>query len=467
MKQAKQIRRLLVTLLAVAMLASALVIPSFALNEKVVYRLEPSTQSPEIGSIFTVTLKLRATRSNGNFNIPYLRFNLHYDPNFFEPLGNNGQGQALSKVDSASGQPSYVRFNGLDVGTEETGHFVVKDFTGDSTKYPTSGASGLNVLVVQWIAPIVSGVTQVLNVEAEGDGGTGTVILQLNFRVKDTAPLDGSAGTIAIFKNYSSANIPFYMSHQPDPSKSDPGDYVDYTPTTNNVDSTAFPVDVANARLSLKPSPHAPTLEVKPGAPVVIKELNAAQQAQYGYTGIIYGFPEKMTQQGTKTKWTDPQYAALGQPNAEWLYAEQIDGLLQTTNLGVLHVSNSSKPEHKWDYGTGSRLTLYDANKSQARAVYYFVVFGDVDGNMIVNLDDYVELKAMLAGLRGDLKLPGTSPSQPTSNLDPYETPYHLAAHVSAPNLATPLSGSDLQKIYNVAVGVDSFIDQKPILPVI
>lgn len=471
MKQTNRIKRLLVTLLAGAMLVSVLWIPSFAANEKVIYTLESSAQSPEIGTIFSVTLKLRATRTEGNFNIPYLRFNLHYNAAFFEPLGYNGQGQVLSKTDTQSGQPSYERFNGMAVpaNAEASGHFAVQDFTGDVKKYPTSGAEGLNVLAVQWIAPVTGGAVQTMNVEAAGDGGKGTALFRINFRVKESAPLDGTSGLIAIFKNYTVEDMPFYMQLLPDPTKNKSTDYYDYTPTENIINTPQFPVDVTGALLSLKPSPHSPTLEVKAGAPVVLKEFNAAQKTKYGYSGIIYGFPESMTQQGTTTGWIDPQYAAAGQPNAEWLYASQIDGYLKTTNLGVLHVSNNGKPEHKWDYGTGTNLSLYSANKTQVVAKYYFVVFGDVDGNFIINLDDYTELKAMLNGLRGTgstyIKLPGTSPSNKTSSNDPYDTPYHLAAHVANTSSAIPLSNADLQKVYNVALGLDTIGTQKPTLP--
>lgn len=458
MKHTHRIRRILAAIVAAALLASGLAITSFAAGEKVVYTLqvEPGKQNPELGSIFYVSLKLKATRTGGKFNIPILRFNLHYDGNFFEPLGFNGVGSALSETDTESGLPSYTRLNGLHEGTVANGNFAIIDQSNRPDKYPRNGAgAGLNVLVVQWIAPVKNGKTTTLNVEAEGFDGNGTEILQIRFRVKETAPLDSATGgRLVIFKDYAVGNdtMPFYFQLLEDPTTSN---YYDYTPTSGDAFSSTFPVDVLRADISIFPKPHSPKLEKVASAPIEIIKFDAVQAAKYKYDGIIYGFPELMTQAGTKTTWTDPQYAAGSDPEAKWLYAEEINSMLKTTNGGILQVSNTGKGEysHSWDYGTGTKVTLYDAAKSDTYGTYYFVVFGDLDGNFIITLDDYVEFKAMLAGKR-EGKLPVVN------SADPYDSAYHMAACVVEPTNGQALGDAEKTKLYLAALGFNQTVSE-------
>ncbi|MDR2524747.1 MAG: hypothetical protein LBC83_00915 [Oscillospiraceae bacterium] len=446
MKWATGIRRAFAALLAVALLASGLAISAAAANEKVYYILQTSDSTPEIGSIIEVTVKLRATHSGGNMNIPLLRFNLHYDPNFYEIMGDAGAGQKLNAtytdVSTGATGSSYERLNGMDLGGE--GNFEIRNATGDEGVNPNDGTgNGLNVVRMQWIAPIVQdGGVSKLGTLTPGNSAEGLAVLLLRFRVKETAPLTGAAGRIAIYKNYSGQDMPFYFYHCPNPEVTSTEGYVDYTPTGSGAPAC---IDVAQALLSLKPRPHAPSLQIKPGAQEKLQLLEGRP-----YQGIIYGFAEEMTEQGTATRWIDPQYASQD----SWNYAAQIDGFLQATNYGVLSVSNAGKPEHKHDYGTGTKATLYDSSKTIPNGEYYFVVFGDVDGNFIVNLDDYVELKAMLAGNR---------PQKYTGGNDAYESPYRVAANVADPGDAV-LGQADLQRLYQVALGMQPItaITQSP-----
>ncbi|MDR2646707.1 MAG: hypothetical protein LBB67_01075 [Oscillospiraceae bacterium] len=454
--------------LAMLMMFGLLTVPSFAAGEKLEFFLETETEHPELGSVFYVSVKIRATAATDNFYIPALRFYLHYSTDYFEPLGYSGIGENLKEFEG--GIPSYVRYTEAFASADAM--FDIADNTGvaDSEKYypqttvlTEQQRAYTGVLVVQWIQAMDSTGMKALK-PARGDGAP-TQILRIGFRVKDeTFSQQSLGGLLAIFKDYSYANFPFYCQYYP--STDLEAEIIDYRTATYAPASSTFPIAVSPP-LRIIPSAHPPLVEAKADASIILSKFTESQVAQYHYNGLIYGFPDIYTRQGTTMILEDPQTpVALGGQGADpWTANELFNDYFVTQNGGMLNFSNNyqtqgepvlTKPEHHYEYGTGTRVALYDAMGSSVRGVYYFVVMGDLDGNFIINLDDYLELKAMIAGER-TAKLPNTA------STDSFDNPYHLAGDVSDTASGSALDQQDLLTLYNAALGITPI--RQPIAP--
>ncbi|MCL2105578.1 MAG: hypothetical protein FWH26_00700 [Oscillospiraceae bacterium] len=450
----KQLKRYLILGLALAMLAGALAVPSSAATEgeKIFYKLVPRTVNPVIGEVFEVAVEITTEMNEPqDFNIAAMRFYVHYSNEYFEPLGYRGAGQAIvQEIDPQSGMYSYDLMGAFSKDDETNKGFGIRDASTPSEreKYPSEipsiMVSSYNALLVQWIAPIEDNVVQFIDDPQEEE------IMILRFRVKQTAPLTTAGGTIAIFKGYPGMDYPFYMERYSEALP--PPGILSYAPTGNvGVNDPSFPIDVSGANCLIKPVPPAPTLQEKQGG-AKIKELSPADKAEYGYDGIIYSFPAVMTQQGTPVRWIDPE-------TGDGAYDARLDNFVEATNMGVLKVSNDNarKSEHPTDYGTGTLVELWDAAETACVAKYYLVVFGDLDGNFIINHDDYVEFLAIQAGLRVEEKFDPAS-------INPYDSPYHMAATVASPGHAGTISNGDLALLYTIAIGIEENYTQPTLI---
>ncbi|MDR2753772.1 MAG: hypothetical protein LBB50_05640, partial [Oscillospiraceae bacterium] len=94
------------------------------------------------------------------------------------------------------------------------------------------------------------------------------------------------------------------------------------------------------------------------------------------------------------------------------------------------------KPENRDVTGTGSLATLWNEGESHSYGGYIMVVFGDLDGNFLIDLDDWAELRAMLAGSR---------PAKMAA-----DSPYFFAADVNHDAL---VDEADLALLYRAALG--------------
>ncbi|MDR1928109.1 MAG: hypothetical protein LBQ33_05670 [Oscillospiraceae bacterium] len=451
----KSAKRILTLGLVMVVFAISMAIPAYAAGEKVYYTLTTDQANPELGSIFTVTLKIQAQNNGNNFHLPSQRLQIFYANNFFEPLGYAGPGADLMKT--VEGVPAYQTFNGFAQGTFDLTDTLIADVPWP-VSITTEIAQNAGVITLQWLGYDANGFYTMKPVEQEE-------VLQLKFRVKETAPLTPTeSGFIGLYKDYTdSTEFPYYMEYLPDPSQvSSPSDWVNYMPATYNYSASTFPIDVSQANLRIFPNPHPPVLSVKPDAGILVKTLGS----ESAYDGYIYGFPAEMTQQGTQKKLVDPQIPVdMGGLGAN-AWGETAGGevvnpfsdYFNITNGGLLKVSNNvqGKPNHKYEYGTGTELELHDMNKNPGYGRYALVVFGDLDGNFIINLDDYWILQAMLAG-KDTIRLPDKT------SVNPFENPYHLAADVAAPGAQAALGSDDLQLLYNAALGLPApSLTQKP-----
>ena len=194
--------------------------------------------------------------------------------------------------------------------------------------------------------------------------------LTLGFRLKPDAPYAG--GRIFLSTDYSLANTPWF-----------------YAPERT--------VDTAAANLIVRPMSSAD--------PVFSTTLTESG-------GFIYGFPASMPQAGGASPWRDSD---LGR-------------YFTATNGGVLKLA------HPAGYpltGTGTVLQLWNANETKLCGEYTLIVFGDVDGNFVIDFDDWAALKAM--------------PTGPVSG-----DPFRMAADINRNGV---IDAADLALLYDAARG--------------
>ncbi|MDR0530499.1 MAG: hypothetical protein LBG83_00300 [Oscillospiraceae bacterium] len=265
------------------------------------------------------------------------------------------------------------------------GMFGLREADGEAEKYPrgmtAAQRAGVGVLVVQWAAAPAGGALPVVEADAAQS------YLTLQFTLRGDAP--GGSGAVWLSDDYADPDLPYFDESRPR--------------------------DLSAARYSVTAGP-PPQLQILNSDIVVDNTHN-----------YIYGFPRHYTQTGGVTPWSD----------------EYLTQYLAASNGGSLVIDNSQKPENKGRTGTGSRVLLMGAGQMQQYGAYTLVVFGDLDGNFLVDLDDWAELKAMLAGKRPQ-KLPSGS-------TDVYDTPWHLAADVEG--AVGVLNSADLQALYEAALG--------------
>jgi len=237
-----------------------------------------------------------------------------------------------------------TRFEWLPGGTErfglvDTGMFDQKNGTGDR-KYPSgmSAAERAQYSVIVIQWCAVPGAGVLPAIAA----GTEAHVLTLGFRVKADAPYPQPGGKIFVSTEYSYADTPWF-----------------YTPE--------IAIDTAPAQLFVLPMP--PDVALVTGLTVD--------------GGLIYGFPEGVSRVGGVKPWRDGD---LGQ-----YFAATEEGVLKLAHLAGYPLT-----------GTGTKLQVWNANETKLCGEYTLVVFGDADGNFVVDYDDWAALKAMAPGPVGD-----------------------------------------------------------------
>lgn len=199
--------------------------------------------------------------------------------------------------------------------------------------------------------------------------GAQAQVLALGFRLKPDAPYAG--GKIFLSTDYSLANTPWF-----------------YAPERA--------VDTAAAGLT-----------VRPMSPDPVFSTTLTEDG-----GFIYGFPASMPQVGGASPWRD----------------SDLSRYFSATNSGVLKLA------HPAGYpltGTGTVLQLWNAGETKLCGTYTLVVFGDVDGNFVIDFDDWAALKAMPLG--------------PVGN-----DPFRMAADINKNGM---IDAADLALLYDAARG--------------
>lgn len=94
------------------------------------------------------------------------------------------------------------------------------------------------------------------------------------------------------------------------------------------------------------------------------------------YAGVVYGFT---------------QAAANTFKNNKYITAN-----CQATNGGSLSIKASDgKTTANGNYGTGTTITVLNSDDSETGKVYVVVIFGDIDGNGLINLADTASVKSI------------------------------------------------------------------------
>ena len=255
------------------------------------------------------------------------------------------------------------------LGLVNTGMFSQKIGTGEK-KYPMgmSAAERANYSVI---------VLQWCAVPAAGTlpaipAGVQTQVLGLGFKMKANAPYPQPGGQIFVSADYSLADTPWF-----------------YAPELS--------LDAAGAKVSVLPL--APDAALVTG--LTVKD------------GFISGFPEGLPRVGSVKPWRDSD---LGQ-------------YFSATNEGIVKLA------HKEGYpltGTGTKLQVWNANETKLCEEYTLVVFGDVNGDFVIDYDDWAALKAMATG--------------PVGN-----DPFRMAADVNGNGA---VDAGDLAMLFDAARGV-------------
>lgn len=202
--------------------------------------------------------------------------------------------------------------------------------------------------------------------------GTTTLALTLGFRVKADAPYAQPGGRIFLSTNYSYADTPYFYAQE-------------------------RAIDTAGAQLTIQPMPPAPELQTN---------LTVSN-------GYIYGFPAELALFGGAAHWDDAD----------------IGSYVAATNGGVFRLAHGASSSVT---GTGTVLQLWNANETRMFGEYTMIVFGDADGNFVIDYDDWAAVQAMPTGPAGD-------------------GPFRFAADV---NNDGTVDSADLQLIYEAAAGL-------------
>ena len=168
--------------------------------------------------------------------------------------------------------------------------------------------------------------------------------------------------------------------------------------TTSGTTITSIPenvenIDVANSISSIKIIHNNPILEKTESATTGIA-IDSNKTFGGQYTGVLYGFTQAA--------------------NNTFKNANYLKNSLQATNGGTIEVvASDGKTTTVGNYGTGTTVTLKDADGNTV-ATYVVVIFGDVDGNGLINVND-------TKTLQGYVNTPASAPAN--------NTPQRMAAN--------------------------------------
>lgn len=199
----------------------------------------------------------------------------------------------------------------------------------------------------------------------------GETILTLGFSVKPGAPYPQPGGKLFVSTDYAYIDTPWFYAGDLD-------------------------IDAAAAQLDIQPMP--PT-------PVFATTLS-------GDGTYLWGFDPAIPVSGGANPWLD----------------SKIDDYCTATEDGVFVLV---PPAGCSLAGTGTALQLWNANETVLCGEWILLVFGDADGNFVVDYDDWAAMKAMLG------------PVDPAN-------PFHRAADIDGDS---DIDTADLDAVYHAARG--------------
>jgi len=256
------------------------------------------------------------------------------------------------------------------------GMFALRDASGEVNKYPAAMAPAerakYGVVVVQW-ASLPDGAA-LPGIDAQEP----TELISIAFRALDALVYPAPGGRFLLSADYGYADTPYFHD---------------------------IPADTAQADVIVHPIAPIPEVYAADGQGIVL-------DGDY-----VYGFDPAMTVQGSVKRWDNSLLAQY----------------FRIENDGVLSIYSDAKPENRALMGTGSQLVLWNATQTRPYESYTVLIFGDLDGNGFVDLDDCAAARALLANDPGG------------------DSPAHLAADVCAPYGA--FDAADVQAIYEAAIG--------------
>ena len=258
------------------------------------------------------------------------------------------------------------------LGAVASGMFDRREAGGESAKYPLGmpAADRANY----GIAVVQWSAEPAGGVLPAVAAGAAAHVLTLGFTVKADAPFAQPGGRIFVSTDYAYADTPWFYA----------GDLA--------VDATA-------AGLTIQPMPPAPVMST-----------GLTIDGDY-----IYGFPDDMPQVGGVKPWRDGD----------------LGDYFTATNGGILELT---PPGGGLLTGTGTALRLWNANKTQQYGEYTLIVFGDLDGNFVIDFDDWALLKGMPTGPVGS-------------------DPFRFAADLDGNGV---IDAGDLQDLFDAARGVST-----------
>ena len=271
-------------------------------------------------------------------------------------------------------QEESVQRHGLVAG----GMFGFRDASGEPGKYPAGMSEAereaYGAAVMQWCSlPEGAALPRI-------DAAKPTPVVTLAFLALEAMAYPAPGGIILLSADYGPADTPYLDD---------------------------VPVDVSLAEVTVDPLSPPPEISVAAGQDIVIDG------------NYIYGFDPAMTVQGSVRQWDD----------------SLLEQYFDITDGGKLKADHRAKPENRALAGTGTQLVLWNAKENRSHGAYTMLVFGDLDGNFLVDLDDYSKARTLAFGPVGD-------------------DPVRIAADVTEP--FGIFNEADLQAIYGAAIGTGS-----------
>lgn len=232
----------------------------------------------------------------------------------------------------------------ITIADVEAGAGLTADYNADIA-FDTTGASNIVAIIPN----------PVEDADEAIDASAGIVVCRVYFTVAD-----GASGTVQIVDDVKSKTNPggtLFAARMADGILADDAiigqDTTIETPA-RNIGAVSLPAELVK------------TASAEAG--IIIDTAHTLNGA---YNGIVYGFTQKA--------------------NNTFMNTTYLTTNLEASNGGTLEFSRSIG---KTGYGTGTVITVKNADGTVA-ATYVVVIFGDVDGNGLINVND---IKATLAG---------------------------------------------------------------------
>ena len=241
-----------------------------------------------------------------------------------------------------------LEFSSADITIADVipGDAITGEYNADIA-FDTTGASNIVAIIPNPVEDAAAAV----------DASAGIVVCTVYFTVAN-----GAAGTVQIADDAKSATNPggtLFAARMADGILADDaiiGQATTIESPARNIGAVALPAELA----------------LKSGAQAGII-IDTAHTFGGAYTGVVYGFTQAA--------------------NNTFMNTNYLNNNLEATNGGSLAYSRSIGAS---GYGTGTVITVKNADGSVA-ATYVVVIFGDVDGNGLINGNDTKAVKTAVA----------------------------------------------------------------------